>query len=217
MTSAATDGPLAATAPASPLAVACELHMFPLDWTPDTAPPAPPPRAKRRQVKNACTFCQKACKKCDEARPCLRCVRYGVPEHCVDSQRKERKKGAKRGPYRKRDVKDQARRAGSPRAPDPVTKEPPPPPSPPPSLPEAAPAESYSPEYYSYPTLYCPAKPIEQPRTYPHIESPIPVNFGQAGACVGSWGYSYHHPAPQHYPYKVYGYMPGVVPSHMHY
>ncbi|KAJ6547180.1 hypothetical protein B0H19DRAFT_1164340 [Mycena capillaripes] len=63
-------------------------------------------RSKRKQVKNACTRCQKACKKCDQARPCLRCVKYGFgAEECVDSQRKERKKGAKRGPYKKRDGK----------------------------------------------------------------------------------------------------------------
>ncbi len=67
--------------------------------------PAPPLRAKRRQVKNACTKCQKACKKCDDCRPCLRCVRYGIADECVDSQRKERKKGIKRGPYKKRDAK----------------------------------------------------------------------------------------------------------------
>ncbi|KAK7023805.1 hypothetical protein R3P38DRAFT_2779268 [Favolaschia claudopus] len=49
---------------------------------------------------------------CDQARPCLRCVKYGFsPEECVDSppideiQRKERQKGAKRGPYKKRDGK----------------------------------------------------------------------------------------------------------------
>ncbi|KAJ7771880.1 hypothetical protein B0H16DRAFT_1305660 [Mycena metata] len=60
-------------------------------------------RAKRMQVKNACTNCQKACKKCDPARPCLRCVRYGFGvEECLNSQRKERRKGAKRGPYKKR-------------------------------------------------------------------------------------------------------------------
>ena len=63
------------------------------------------PRTKRRQVKNACTNCQKACKKCDDARPCLRCVKYGIAEECVDSQRKERQKGIKRGPYKKRDGK----------------------------------------------------------------------------------------------------------------
>ncbi|KAJ7244194.1 hypothetical protein B0H12DRAFT_813991 [Mycena haematopus] len=58
----------------------------------------------RRQVKIACTKCQKACKKCDLGRPCLRCTRYRFgPEECVDSQRKERKKGVKRGPYKKRD------------------------------------------------------------------------------------------------------------------
>ncbi|KAF8626179.1 hypothetical protein AX15_005065 [Amanita polypyramis BW_CC] len=65
-----------------------------------------PQRAKRRQVKNACTNCQKACKKCDDARPCLRCVKYGIQEACVSSQRKERKKGVKRGPYKKRESKD---------------------------------------------------------------------------------------------------------------
>ena len=65
--------------------------------------PSQPPRTKRRQVKNACTNCQKACKKCDDARPCLRCVKYGVAEECVDSQRKERQKGLKRGRYKKRD------------------------------------------------------------------------------------------------------------------
>lgn len=67
-----------------------------------TFPPQQPLRSKRRQVKNACTHCQKACKKCDDARPCLRCVKYGISEECVDSQRKERSKGLKRGPYKKR-------------------------------------------------------------------------------------------------------------------
>jgi hypothetical protein len=68
-------------------------------------PTQPPMKSKRRQVKNACTNCQKACKKCDDARPCLRCVKYGISEECVDSQRKERQKGIKRGPYKKRDGK----------------------------------------------------------------------------------------------------------------
>ncbi|KAJ7903660.1 hypothetical protein B0H14DRAFT_2245832, partial [Mycena olivaceomarginata] len=63
-------------------------------------------RSKRIQVKTACTKCQKSCKKCDQGRPCLRCVKYGFrPEECVDSQRKERAKGTKRGPYKKRDRK----------------------------------------------------------------------------------------------------------------
>ncbi|KAI8876668.1 hypothetical protein K501DRAFT_279211 [Backusella circina FSU 941] len=58
--------------------------------------------SKRKQVKNACTNCQKACKKCDDARPCPRCVKYGVEDSCISSVRKERKKGIKRGPYKKR-------------------------------------------------------------------------------------------------------------------
>ncbi|KAI0798114.1 hypothetical protein C8Q75DRAFT_790577 [Abortiporus biennis] len=78
------------------------MHMYP--FPPGLMPPQAP-RTKRRQVKNACTNCQKACKKCDDARPCLRCVKYGIAEECVDSQRKERQKGIKRGPYKKRDGK----------------------------------------------------------------------------------------------------------------
>ncbi|KAJ1962870.1 hypothetical protein IWQ62_003393, partial [Dispira parvispora] len=61
--------------------------------------------AKRKQVKNACVNCQKACKKCDDARPCLRCVKYGLESTCRNSPRKERKKGVKRGPYKRRHVK----------------------------------------------------------------------------------------------------------------
>ncbi|KAJ6611800.1 hypothetical protein B0H10DRAFT_2223718 [Mycena sp. CBHHK59/15] len=78
------------------------MHMYP--FAPSLAA-SQAVRSKRRQVKNACTNCQRACKKCDEARPCLRCVKYGISEECMDSQRKERKKGAKRGPYKKRDGK----------------------------------------------------------------------------------------------------------------
>ncbi|KAH9934865.1 uncharacterized protein B0H18DRAFT_1101574 [Fomitopsis serialis] len=78
------------------------MHMYPF---PPGVLPASAGRTKRRQVKNACTNCQKACKKCDDARPCLRCVKYGIAEECIDSQRKERQKGVKRGPYKKRDGK----------------------------------------------------------------------------------------------------------------
>jgi hypothetical protein len=82
------------------------MHMYP--FAPGVVSASQPQiRSKRRQVKNACTNCQKACKKCDDARPCLRCVKYGIGEECVDSQRKERKKGIKRGPYKKRDGKSE--------------------------------------------------------------------------------------------------------------
>ena len=59
-------------------------------------------KPKRKQVKNACTNCQTACKRCEDARPCGRCVKYGLADSCVNSARKERKKGIKRGPYKKR-------------------------------------------------------------------------------------------------------------------
>ncbi|KAI9487299.1 MAG: hypothetical protein EXX96DRAFT_552585 [Benjaminiella poitrasii] len=59
-------------------------------------------KPKRKQVKNACVNCQKACKKCDDGRPCQRCMKLGLTATCRDSDRKERKKGIKRGPYKKR-------------------------------------------------------------------------------------------------------------------
>ncbi|KAI9022888.1 hypothetical protein CLU79DRAFT_149538 [Phycomyces nitens] len=59
-------------------------------------------KPKRKQVKNACVNCQKACKKCDDGRPCQRCVKLGLTMTCSNSERKERKKGMKRGPYKKR-------------------------------------------------------------------------------------------------------------------
>lgn len=46
--------------------------------------------------------CQKACKKCDDGRPCQRCIKYSLVDTCTNSVRKERKKGIKRGPYKKR-------------------------------------------------------------------------------------------------------------------
>ncbi|ODN73630.1 hypothetical protein L198_08281 [Cryptococcus wingfieldii CBS 7118] len=58
-------------------------------------------KKKRAQVRVACTHCQKACKKCSNTRPCERCVKYGLND-CVDSARKPRKTGIKRGPYKRR-------------------------------------------------------------------------------------------------------------------
>lgn len=68
--------------------------------------------SKRKQVKNACGMsschalsqrpvvnCQRACKKCDDQRPCERCSKYGLEDSCRDSARKERKKGSRRGGY----------------------------------------------------------------------------------------------------------------------
>lgn len=45
--------------------------------------------------------CQKACKKCDDGRPCQRCLKYNLADTCRNSIRKERQKGMKRGPYKR--------------------------------------------------------------------------------------------------------------------
>jgi len=95
------------------------------------APPFPHPGApqptimgkpKRKQVKMAvcppsrfhylvllshlicvqCTNCASACKKCDDGRPCQRCMRSNLTSTCKDGVRKERKRGIKRGPYKRR-------------------------------------------------------------------------------------------------------------------
>lgn len=64
------------------------------------------PRTKRQQVSNACTNCQKACKRCAEERPCPRCVAKEIGDTCVNSTRKPREKGKKRGPYKRREGKN---------------------------------------------------------------------------------------------------------------
>ncbi|OUM67228.1 hypothetical protein PIROE2DRAFT_5388, partial [Piromyces sp. E2] len=56
---------------------------------------------KRHQVKVACVNCRKACKKCDENRPCARCIKMDLCATCVDGERKPREKGVRRGPYKR--------------------------------------------------------------------------------------------------------------------
>ncbi|KAF8623828.1 hypothetical protein AX15_006157 [Amanita polypyramis BW_CC] len=77
----------------------------PQGQVPPGAPVQSPPaltKPKRKQVKMACTNCAAACKRCDEGRPCERCLKYGIQDTCQDGQRKERKKGIKRGPYKRK-------------------------------------------------------------------------------------------------------------------
>ncbi|KAJ3473422.1 hypothetical protein NLI96_g13008 [Meripilus lineatus] len=71
-------------------------------FAPGLQTPVVLPRPKRKQVKMACTNCASACKRCDDARPCERCQKYGIADSCVDGIRKERKKGIKRGPYKRK-------------------------------------------------------------------------------------------------------------------
>lgn len=73
---------------------------------PTSSAPSVTSRAKRKQVKMACTNCAAACKRCDENRPCDRCQKYSISDTCVDGQRKERKKGVKRGPYKRKNKGD---------------------------------------------------------------------------------------------------------------
>ncbi|KAJ8660426.1 hypothetical protein O0I10_003884 [Lichtheimia ornata] len=96
-------------------------HGFPADvFATQQAATAVPPQAvpqvkpKRKQVKNACVNCQKACKKCDDARPCPRCIKYGLTATCVNSVRKERKKGVKRGPYKQQTASQAASQPTTP-------------------------------------------------------------------------------------------------------
>ena len=156
-------------------------------------PAAPQPtRAKRRQVKNACTNCQKACKKCDDARPCLRCVKYGMQEACISSQRKERKKGVKRGPYKKRESKGPPLSLSpplpayyllrtpvcAPRCPSAT-----PPPCPAHSAPRLAPAPSPIHVHWPSPCLLSPPPPLKDRRSSATIPA-LPLCPAPARASV---------------------------------
>ncbi|OUM65120.1 hypothetical protein PIROE2DRAFT_69138 [Piromyces sp. E2] len=59
-------------------------------------------KRKRNQVKMACVNCQRSCKKCANVRPCSRCIQKGIANTCFDIERKPRRAGIKRGPYKKR-------------------------------------------------------------------------------------------------------------------
>ena len=63
------------------------------------------PRLKRHQTKRACISCRKLNKRCDDQRPCGRCVQFNRCSECVDAPpRKARAKGVDRGTYKKRDT-----------------------------------------------------------------------------------------------------------------
>ncbi|KAI0060871.1 hypothetical protein BV25DRAFT_1871044 [Artomyces pyxidatus] len=177
------------------------MHMYP--FAPGMVPSQPQIRSKRRQVKNACTNCQKACKKCDDARPCLRCVKYGIGEECVDSQRKERKKGIKRGPYKKRDGKTTS-------VEQPLDVPPPqqgipmpqgvPAASPPPPVPYMG-SVGYPPGFYGQ---YAPMPPAPKPGEtayYPHPQFYVPVQHAPPPPPPGQdpENVQYGQPPPQFY------------------
>lgn len=54
-------------------------------------------RAKRKQVRNACTNCQRVAKKgCSDTRPCHRCVRLGIADTCQSSVHRHRLPGMRK-------------------------------------------------------------------------------------------------------------------------
>ncbi|KAJ7043358.1 hypothetical protein C8F04DRAFT_1074503 [Mycena alexandri] len=165
-------------------------------------------RAKRMQVKNACTKCQKACKKCDQARPCLRCVRYGYGvEECLNSQRKERRKGAKRGPYKKRNGKGKHIAHSDEAEPESES-------SPPSGSPSTEPGADSVPVGYT-PTLYTqypllPSHKSGEPAYYDQFYlTTAPSNAGQEGE--GTTGYP---PPPQLFPSTFLPAYPPPYPSY---
>lgn len=47
-------------------------------------------RARRRQVRKACTNCRRAHACCEEQRPCQRCINLGLTDDCRDAENKKR-------------------------------------------------------------------------------------------------------------------------------
>ncbi|KAG6850481.1 hypothetical protein H0H93_012902 [Arthromyces matolae] len=182
------------------------MHMYP--FPSHVLPQHQPPRSKRRQVKNACTNCQKACKKCDDARPCLRCVKYGVSEECIDSQRKERKKGIKRGPYKKRDGKGSTGERSDVSSQDVAASNTGTSPNGTPSL--VGPFMPIPGFYGQYPAPTHIVKPPEGVQLYPQY-LPVPQHISQGQG--GSEGESHRYlPPQQYYPAFVPFAAPPVYP-----
>ncbi|OCH89283.1 hypothetical protein OBBRIDRAFT_813230 [Obba rivulosa] len=157
------------------------------------------PRPKRKQVKMACTNCAGACKRCDEARPCERCVKYGISDTCVDGVRKERKKGIKRGPYKRKNRSSDSFSGGT----NATTEQPTPP------APYPMPPEGYYPYFYPPPPGYAP--PAHDGQN--HGEG-VPNGSPQSIPHPGY--YPMHHPAmyPPFPGYAAAGPIPyGVAPA----
>ncbi|KAF8608778.1 hypothetical protein BDV93DRAFT_583089 [Ceratobasidium sp. AG-I] len=49
------------------------------------------PAPKKKKANRACFHCQKAHLTCDDARPCLRCVKRGIGDNCTEGHRKKAK------------------------------------------------------------------------------------------------------------------------------
>ncbi|GLB42197.1 putative GAL4-like Zn(II)2Cys6 (or C6 zinc) binuclear cluster DNA-binding domain [Lyophyllum shimeji] len=202
------------------------------------------PRPKRKQVKMACTNCATACKRCDERRPCERCVKYNMAETCVDGQRKERKKGIKRGPYKRKNKnpddtaaaaaappfhteltpaeasvggwRTSAPPGGTPGAPTPPAGQAQAPPMQPVS--QFVPGEGFYPMFYPPPPGFLPPPPPEEGGGAPPHPAPPPIHWMAAGP-YPPFPYPGFLPGPPQphaaYPYPVpYPYPPPPPPGH---
>ncbi|RXW19250.1 hypothetical protein EST38_g6592 [Candolleomyces aberdarensis] len=153
-------------------------------------------KPKRKQVKMACTNCAAACKRCDEQRPCERCQKYGIADSCVDGQRKERKKGIKRGPYKRKN------KSGGEAGEWSAGAQPPPPSASTAAAAIHAVTAQLSPEGY-YPTLFYPP---------PYLTHPPDGQPGPDGAPPHVSGQPmmqyYIHPGG----YPPYGHYPAIYP-----
>lgn len=170
-----------------------------LPYPPFAPPPmqvSPQPRPKRKQVKMACTNCANACKRCDDSRPCERCTKYGLTDTCVDGQRKERKKGIKRGPYKRKPKSpsdDNSFPANGAAGEGEASTAPP--------APYPAPHEAYYPYYYPHPAFAPPGH-----ETQAHGEGvangtthPVPQPYFPLHPAVYPPYPQYAHPPPMAY------------------
>lgn len=164
-------------------------------------------RQKRKQVKMACTNCAAACKRCDEQRPCERCRKYGIMDTCVDGQRKERKKGIKRGPYKRRNRVTDDNNAQFPEGASSEGGEWPPGTAPPPTALQTVAAQFPNGEAFYHPTIYYPP-----PGPGPFLAGPLPPPHSQDGN-DGSSSQASGQPSP-HISYYIHGAYP---PPFSHY
>ncbi|KAH0579409.1 hypothetical protein H2248_002270 [Termitomyces sp. 'cryptogamus'] len=160
---------------------------------PDYYDRAPAPRPKRKQSEIACTNCAHACKRCDKSRPCERCVRYKIEKTCVDTQRKERKKGIKRRPYERR-----KKVLATEHIPDAeLLSGPAPPPAPPGHVsPYAHPPPGFYPMYYP-PPGFIPPPPTEDAHSSHAAALPPPHGLLYS---LPPYGYPFTYPGPCHTP-----------------
>ncbi|KAH0578185.1 hypothetical protein H2248_004060 [Termitomyces sp. 'cryptogamus'] len=139
-------------------------------------------RPKRKQLKIAMRGVLS--RRCDERRPCQRCVRYKIEETCVDTQRKERKKGIKRGPYKRRE-----KLLATEHIPDAELL---PGPAPPPAPLGPAPPPGFYPMYFP-PPHFIPCPPTQDAHPS-HTAAPPPPH--DLAYFVPPYGYPFLYPGP---------------------